>query len=322
GTMSVLKNVTEIRHIGEELVRGQERLETAEEEVRTERDRLDLILRNVPNAIIVVDNDNQIISMNPAAERMFKPETTTPRSAHTAVANDARFTSFLAQLRLDPASSQRGEVILNDPRTDERLDMEVSATEVRDSRGAVSAIVSVMQDIGRLRELERRRLEQVLFDSEKLAATGRLAAEGGGPEPAPHRRRLDARGWDHDGVDDGRWREGGRGRGARGRADTGTRYGRREPRRRPRTALRAVFLHEAREGDGSRPVGLPGDRSEPRRDDARPKPHRPRDDVHDHTASGGTADRCASSLRSWSSTTRRASSSRSRRSSSSTATTS
>jgi len=38
------------------------------------------------------------------------------------------------------------------------------------------AIVSVMQDVGRLRELERRRLEQVLFDSEKLAATGRLAA--------------------------------------------------------------------------------------------------------------------------------------------------
>jgi two-component system NtrC family sensor kinase len=33
-----------------------------------------------------------------------------------------------------------------------------------------------MQDVGRLRELERRRLEQVLFDTEKLAATGRLAA--------------------------------------------------------------------------------------------------------------------------------------------------
>jgi signal transduction histidine kinase len=33
-----------------------------------------------------------------------------------------------------------------------------------------------MQDVGRLRELERRRLEHVLFDTEKLAATGRLAA--------------------------------------------------------------------------------------------------------------------------------------------------
>jgi PAS domain S-box-containing protein len=176
GTVSVLKNVTDIRHIGEELARGRARLQTAEEEVRLERDRLDLILRNVPNPIIVVDNDNQIISMNPAAQRLFKPDSGTSRSTHTALANDARFTSFLAQLRLEPATSKRGEVVLTDPRTDERLEVEVSATEIRDARGAVVAIVSVMQDIGRLRELERRRLEQVLFDSEKLAATGRLAA--------------------------------------------------------------------------------------------------------------------------------------------------
>jgi two-component system NtrC family sensor kinase len=54
--------------------------------------------------------------------------------------------------------------------------MEITATEVRDSHGAVVAIVSAMQEIGRLRELERRRLQQVLFETEKLAATGRLAA--------------------------------------------------------------------------------------------------------------------------------------------------
>src|SRR5881396_3706629 len=176
GTVSVLKNVTDIRHIGEELARGRQRLQSAEEEIRIERDRLDLVLRNVPNPIIVVDNDNQIISMNPAAEHLFKPASATSRAAHTALANDARFTSFLAGLRLDPAMSKRGEIALTDPRNDERLEMEVSATEIRDTRGAVMAIVSVMQDIGRLRELERRRLEQVLFDSEKLAATGRLAA--------------------------------------------------------------------------------------------------------------------------------------------------
>jgi PAS domain S-box-containing protein len=176
GTVSVLKNVTDIRHIGEELARGRERLQSAEEEIRIERDRLDLVLRNVPNPIIVVDNDNHIMSMNPAAERLFKPASATARATHTALANDARFTSFLAVLRLDPAMSKRGEIGLTDPKTDDRLEMEVSATEIRDTRGAVLAIVSVMQDIGRLRELERRRLEQVLFDSEKLAATGRLAA--------------------------------------------------------------------------------------------------------------------------------------------------
>jgi signal transduction histidine kinase len=176
GTVSVLKNVTDIRHIGEELARGRARLQTAEEEIRIERDRLDLVLRNVPNPIIVVDNDNHIMSMNPAAERLFKPSSATARASSAALANDARFTSFLAGLRLDPAMSKRGEIGLSDPRSEERLEMEVSATEIHDARGAVIAIVSVMQDIGRLRELERRRLEQVLFDSEKLAATGRLAA--------------------------------------------------------------------------------------------------------------------------------------------------
>src|SRR5439155_939127 len=40
GTVSVLKNVTDIRHIGEELARGRQRLQSAEEEIRIERDRL------------------------------------------------------------------------------------------------------------------------------------------------------------------------------------------------------------------------------------------------------------------------------------------
>src|SRR5262249_46551025 len=77
---------------------------------------------------------------------------------------------------LDPAQGMTGELVLTDPDSREQLTMAVTSTEVRDDLGAVVATVSVMQDVSRLHELERRRLEQVLFDSEKLAATGRLAA--------------------------------------------------------------------------------------------------------------------------------------------------
>jgi signal transduction histidine kinase len=66
--------------------------------------------------------------------------------------------------------------MLTDPESEEHLEMEVTAADVRGPHGSVVATVSAMQDVGRLRELERRRLEQVLFDTEKLAATGRLAA--------------------------------------------------------------------------------------------------------------------------------------------------
>jgi nitrogen-specific signal transduction histidine kinase len=173
GTVSVLKDVTDIRHMTQELTRSAQRIQTADEEIRAERDRLDRVLTSVPNPIIVVDNDNQIISLNAAAQRLFSADAA---RRHHALANDAKFTTFLAQFRLDPAPTMRTEVTLVDPSTEERLEMEITAAEVRDQHGAVVAIVSAMQEVGRLRELERRRLQQVLFETEKLAATGRLAA--------------------------------------------------------------------------------------------------------------------------------------------------
>ena len=179
GTVSVLKNVTDLRHVTQELSANIQRLQSVDQEIRIERDRLDLVLRNVPNPIIVVGNTNEIVSLNAAAERLFKPPRdplVQSRRAQLAMRNDAKFTSFLAQLSLDPAQGRSGELRLTDVDTGEELEMQVTANEVRDPVGATVATVSVMQDVGRLRELERRRLEQALFESEKLAATGRLAA--------------------------------------------------------------------------------------------------------------------------------------------------
>ncbi|MHB8631359.1 MAG: GAF domain-containing sensor histidine kinase [Candidatus Limnocylindria bacterium] len=179
GVVSVLKNVTDLRHVTQELSANIQRLQSADQAIRMERDRLDLVLRNVPNPIIVVDNMNEIVSMNAAAERLFQPPRDPlieSRRAQVARRNDAKFTSFLAQLSLDPAPRRSGELRLTDVDTGEELELQVNANEVRDAVGATVATVSVMQDVGRLRELERRRLEQALFDSEKLAATGRLAA--------------------------------------------------------------------------------------------------------------------------------------------------
>ncbi len=176
GVVSVLKDVTDIRHMTEELARSAERIQTADLQIRAERDRLDLVLRSVPNPIIVVDNDNEILTLNAAAQHLFALTRSGGRHDQLALANDARFTSFLSQLRLEPSSTRRGEVMLTDPDTEEHLEMEVTAADVRGPHGSVVATVTAMQDVGRLRELERRRLEQVLFDTEKLAATGRLAA--------------------------------------------------------------------------------------------------------------------------------------------------
>jgi signal transduction histidine kinase len=179
GTVAVLTNITDLRHATEQVTQNVHRLQSAEEEIRQERDRLNLVLRSVPNPIILLDIDNQPILMNHEALRLFQAspiDSNRGRRAQVCVSNEAKFTSFVSQLRLDPAQGMSGELVLTDPDSREQLSMSVTSTEVRDELGAVVATVSVMQDVSRLRELERRRLEQILFDSEKLAATGRLAA--------------------------------------------------------------------------------------------------------------------------------------------------
>lgn len=181
GIVAVLKDVTQLRHVNEELARGREQLQSAGQAIRVERDRLELILRSVPNPVVVLGDADEPITMNPAAMRLFGAERDRPipvsdRRRQIILANETRFTSFISQKRLEPGSQKRGEIALTDPETEEPLEMAVTAAEISDPRGAVVGVVAVLQDIGRLRELERRRLEQVLFDSEKLAATGRLAA--------------------------------------------------------------------------------------------------------------------------------------------------
>jgi signal transduction histidine kinase len=179
GTVAVLTNITDLRHATEQVTQNVHRLQNAEEEISLERDRLNLVLRSVPNPIILLDIDNQPILMNHQALRLIQASSLdSPRSRRAQIcgSNEAKFTSFVSQLQLDPAQGTSGEIVLTDPDTEEQLTMSVTSTEVRDDLGAVVATVSVMQDVSRLRELERRRIEQILFDSEKLAATGRLAA--------------------------------------------------------------------------------------------------------------------------------------------------
>ena len=73
-------------------------------------------------------------------------------------------------------AAEPGELALVNPDSEETLEMWVTASEIRDRWGVVTAVEAVLQNLAPLRELERRRVEQALFQSEKLAATGRLRA--------------------------------------------------------------------------------------------------------------------------------------------------
>ena len=186
GLVCVLKNVTDLRRATEQLSQNVQQLQMADEEIRLERDRLDQILRSVPNPIVVIDvveSTNQIVRMNREASRLFQAASSatgspapTTRAGQISLSNEAKFTSFLASLRLEPAQIKTGELTLADPDDGSELPMWVTCTEVRDELGSVTGMVALLQDLSELKELERRRIEQALFESEKLAAQGQIAA--------------------------------------------------------------------------------------------------------------------------------------------------
>jgi len=177
GLVSIFRDVTDLREANEELARNFIKLQHAEAESRRERDRLDLIIENVGHPIVVCDSSGNYILLNRRAELLFQ-ENDAPGSA-SAIAvrtNAVKLTSFISTLASASETARQAEIELMDPEAGQSLPMEITAREVLDEAGQVTAVVSILHDLTEIRELERRRLEQQLFESEKLAAVGRLAA--------------------------------------------------------------------------------------------------------------------------------------------------
>ena len=85
--LSVLRDVTDLRRAARELERQVQRVRQAEIEATDERDRLNLILENVADPILVTDSVANIILMNDEAEQLFHG----PRARRRAIACRRRF---------------------------------------------------------------------------------------------------------------------------------------------------------------------------------------------------------------------------------------
>ena len=177
GLVSIFRDVTDLREANEELARNFGKLQQAEQESSRERDRLDLILENVGHPVAVCDVSGNYILLNRRAELLFQENLTFSARAAAAIRTNAvKLTSFISGLASFAETGRQAEIELIDPETNRSLPMEITAREVLDPAGQVTAVVSVLHDLTEIRELERRRVEQQLFESEKLAAVGRLAA--------------------------------------------------------------------------------------------------------------------------------------------------
>lgn len=181
-TVSVLRDVTDLRRAANELERQVQRVRLAEIDAKRERDRLNLILENVADPILVTDDRSNIILMNKEAEQLFESDDSAAwERAATVQANDTKFTTFISDFTISPSTSRREQMTLHIPDTGVELPVEVVSGKILNRRGEPLAIVSVLHDLTEQVENERLYDELKTFSSQLedriQAATADLAEQ-------------------------------------------------------------------------------------------------------------------------------------------------
>lgn len=181
-TVSILRDVTDLRRAAGELERQIQRVRLAEIDAKRERDRLNLILENVADPILVTDDRSDIILMNRQAEQLFESEGIREREADLAIrANDTKFTTFISDFTISPDSARREQMSLIVPDSSAELPVEVVSGKILNRRGEPLAIVSVLHDLTEQVENERLYEELKKFSAELeqriREATADLAAQ-------------------------------------------------------------------------------------------------------------------------------------------------
>jgi PAS domain S-box-containing protein len=157
-SVSVLRDVTDLKRATTELENQFKRVRQAEIKSRRERDRLNLILENVGDPILVTDDESNIILMNREAERLFDiPPGTALRSRRRqdVRTNDTKFSSFISDFALSPDPTRAGQLALTEPESGTEFPAEVVSGKVLNERGEMTAIVSILHDLTKVVENER-----------------------------------------------------------------------------------------------------------------------------------------------------------------------
>jgi PAS domain S-box-containing protein len=165
GVISVLRDITDLRHAVAEVEVQYNRSRIAEHDAREERDRLNVILENVSDPILVTDARTNIVLMNPEADRLFVVDENSggAQARNQIQANDTRFTTLISNFLLRPELRQIERMTVVDPESGRHFPVEVASSKILNQRGEPTAIVSVVHDLTHAEENERlaRELQQL-----------------------------------------------------------------------------------------------------------------------------------------------------------------
>jgi signal transduction histidine kinase len=172
GMVTVMRDVTDLRRADQEVRANLEKLQAAEEVVRQDRDRLNVVIENVGDPIVVADNSARIVLLDPLAKELFgAPGAKDPH----IVKNEAKLDAYLTSFTFSFLERQNKALHLHSPVAGMEVEYAARSGKIYDARGQVAYTVTVLRDFSTWKKLEQLQLERRMLEMEKFAATGRLA---------------------------------------------------------------------------------------------------------------------------------------------------
>jgi len=173
GMVTVMRDVTDLRRADQEVRANLDKLRDAEELVRQDRDRLNVVIENVGDPIVVADNSAKIVLFDPLAKDLFGVNNTA--SDPQIVKNEAKLDAFLTSFTFSFLDHQNKAIHLFNPASGTEIEYAARSGKIYDARGQVAYTVTVLRDFSTWKKLEQLQLERRMLEMEKFAATGRLA---------------------------------------------------------------------------------------------------------------------------------------------------
>jgi signal transduction histidine kinase len=176
GMVTVMRDVTDLRRADQELRTNYDKLRAAEELVRQDRDRLNVIIESVGDPIVVCDGSAKVVLLDPLAQNLFAAGDKEGRPDAIRVKNQAQLDAYVTAFTFGFADKESGTLKLTDPVGKQDIEYDTRSGKIYDERGQVAFTVTVLRDLTALRRVEQLKVERRMLEIEKFAAAGRLAA--------------------------------------------------------------------------------------------------------------------------------------------------
>jgi PAS domain S-box-containing protein len=132
-----------------------------------EKDRVEALLENMTDAVIMTDTDCRVLYVNPAAERMFRLSAKQVEGAPVArdFAAAGPLPAMIAEACRLPGELVSRQVVIEQPK---RMVLSANAAVVADDQGQAVGVVTVLSDVTLLQELSDMKTEFVSLVSHEL----------------------------------------------------------------------------------------------------------------------------------------------------------